>query len=77
MSMPDFLSRTLQNNAEFARRARPAAAKPGPVPPMADIVRILDAAINTGNFYGVAAQDAYAGLVDLRDRMVAVIGDHP
>ncbi|MDF3837109.1 hypothetical protein P3W85_29760 [Cupriavidus basilensis] len=71
MSLPDFRARTMAENLALMERSRLAPTKPPAYATPQDMARVIDAAIKHGNFYTQAAQDAYAGLVILRDQLAA------
>ncbi|CAG9177623.1 hypothetical protein [Cupriavidus pampae] len=72
-NMPDHLSRTLANNRAAAESASRVGKAPVPagLPPPNEVVAAIDGVLGTGNFYGVAAQDAVARLVVVRDQFDA------
>lgn len=73
MNMPDHLSRTLANNRATAERASRVGKAPVPagLPPAHEVVAAIDGVLGTGQFYTMAAQDALARLVIVRDQFEA------
>ena len=75
MNMPDHLSRTFGNNKAAADAASRVGKAPVPagLPPAHEIVAAIDGVLGTGNFYGIAAQDAVARLVIVREQFAAAM----
>lgn len=76
MNMPDRLSRTLAENRAQRERASLVGKAPVPpgLPPAHEVVAAIDGVLGTGNFYTMAAQDAVARLVIVREQFAAVMG---
>lgn len=70
MNMPDHLSRTFVNNKAAADTASRVGKAPVPagLPPAHEVVAAIDGVLGTGQFYTMAAQDAVARLVIVREQ---------
>ena len=75
MNMPDHLSRTFASNQASAERASRVGKAPVPagLPPAHEVVAAIDGVLGTGQFYTMAAQDALARLVIVRDQFAAAM----
>ncbi|KWR88807.1 hypothetical protein RM96_18005 [Cupriavidus sp. IDO] len=73
--MDDFRARTLANNQAFAAGASRVGKAPIPagLPSPMEVVAAIDGVLETGNFYSLAAQDALARLVIVREQFAAAL----
>lgn len=73
MNFPGYRMRTAENSKALAESASLVGKAPIPpgLPSAQEIVAAIDGVVQCENFYSMAAQDALAGLVIVRERFAA------